>query len=146
MAAIHLPGGTFDPLDPARTVYVHGKFNSRMVGKVGMEIRCLQVASTQPITLFIDSPGGETKALDQIYQILQMKSGGKRWAFVTVAGNQAGSAAAILLALGDYSIADIALFAYTHVAHEGGFLLDDFPKIRAWIERVKAQQGFVLMG
>ena len=48
--------------------------------------------------------------------------------------------------VGDYSIADIALFAYTHVAHEGGFLLDDFPKIRAWIERVKAQQGFVLMG
>jgi glutathione S-transferase len=45
----------------------------------------------------------------------------------------------------DYSIADIALFAYTHVSHEGGFPLDDFPKIRAWIERVKAQQGFVPM-
>jgi glutathione S-transferase len=43
----------------------------------------------------------------------------------------------------DYSIADIALFAYTHVSHEGGFPLDDFPKIRAWIERVKAQPGFV---
>jgi glutathione S-transferase len=43
----------------------------------------------------------------------------------------------------DYSIADIALFAYTHVAHEGGFPLDDFPKIRAWIERVKSQAGFV---
>ncbi len=47
--------------------------------------------------------------------------------------------------VGDYSIADIALFAYTHVAHEGGFPLDDFPKIRAWIERVKAQPGFVTM-
>ena len=47
--------------------------------------------------------------------------------------------------VGDYSIADIALFAYTHVAHEGGFPLDDFPKIRAWIERVKAQPGFVPM-
>jgi glutathione S-transferase len=46
---------------------------------------------------------------------------------------------------GDYSIADIALFAYTHVAHEGGFPLDDFPKIRAWIERVKEQPGFVPM-
>ena len=40
--------------------------------------------------------------------------------------------------MGDYSIADIALFAYTHVSHEGGFPLDDFSKIRAWIERVKA--------
>ena len=45
----------------------------------------------------------------------------------------------------DYSIADIALFAYTHVAHEGGFPLDDFPKIRAWIERIKKQPGFVPM-
>ena len=47
--------------------------------------------------------------------------------------------------VGDYSIADITLFAYTHVSHEGGFSLDDFPKIRAWIERVKKQPGFVPM-
>jgi glutathione S-transferase len=47
--------------------------------------------------------------------------------------------------VGDYSIADIALFAYTHVSHEGGFPLDEFPKIRAWIERVKAQPGFISM-
>jgi glutathione S-transferase len=47
--------------------------------------------------------------------------------------------------VGDYSIADIALFAYTHVAGEGGFPLDAFPKIRVWIERVRAQPGFVPM-
>jgi len=47
--------------------------------------------------------------------------------------------------VGDYSIADIALFAYTHVSHEGGFPLDDFPRIQAWIERMKAQPGFVSM-
>jgi glutathione S-transferase len=47
--------------------------------------------------------------------------------------------------VGDYSIADIALFAYTHVAGEGGFPLDDSPQIRAWIERVKIQPGFVPM-
>jgi glutathione S-transferase len=45
--------------------------------------------------------------------------------------------------VGDYSIADIALFAYTQVSHEGGFPLDDFPKIRAWIERVKAQPRYI---
>jgi len=48
--------------------------------------------------------------------------------------------------VGDYSIADIALFAYTHVAHEGGFPLDDLPKIRKWIERVMRQPGFAAMG
>ena len=47
--------------------------------------------------------------------------------------------------VGDYSIADIALFAYTHVSHEGGFPLDDFPTIRAWIERVKEQPGYIPM-
>ena len=47
--------------------------------------------------------------------------------------------------VGEYSIADIALFAYTHVADEGGFPLDDFPQIRAWIDRVKAQPGFMPM-
>jgi len=46
---------------------------------------------------------------------------------------------------GDYSIADIALFAYTHVAGEGGFPLDDFPKIRGWIERVLEQPKFLPM-
>ncbi len=42
-----------------------------------------------------------------------------------------------------YTIADIALFAYTHVAHEGGFDLAPYPAVRAWIERVRAQPGHV---
>lgn len=42
-----------------------------------------------------------------------------------------------------YTIADIALFAYTHVAHEGGFSLEQFPGIRAWIERVQQQPGHI---
>jgi len=42
----------------------------------------------------------------------------------------------IFFAGGAYSIADIALYAYTHVAHEGGFTLDDYPNIRAWLGRV----------
>ncbi len=38
-----------------------------------------------------------------------------------------------------YSIADIALYAYTHVAHEGGFDLARFAAVRAWLERVRGQ-------
>ena len=45
----------------------------------------------------------------------------------------------------DYSIADIALYAYTHVAGQGGFSLDAYPAIRGWLERVKRQQGYVAM-
>jgi glutathione S-transferase len=42
-----------------------------------------------------------------------------------------------------YSIADIALYAYTHVADEGGFDLGSFPSINAWLGRVAAQPGHV---
>jgi glutathione S-transferase len=42
-----------------------------------------------------------------------------------------------------YTIADIALFAYTHVADEGGFDLTQFPAIQAWLERVKNQPGYI---
>jgi len=42
-----------------------------------------------------------------------------------------------------YSIADIALYAYTHVAPEGGFDLVPFPALRAWLERVAAQPGYI---
>ena len=44
-----------------------------------------------------------------------------------------------------YSIADIALFAYTHVAHEGGYELAAYPKINRWLDRVRATPGFVSM-
>jgi glutathione S-transferase len=42
-----------------------------------------------------------------------------------------------------YTIADIGLFAYTHVAHEGGFDLGGFPAILDWIERVKTQPRYI---
>ena len=41
------------------------------------------------------------------------------------------------------SLADIALYAYTHVAHEGGFDLASYPTIRAWLDRVAAEPGHV---
>ena len=43
------------------------------------------------------------------------------------------------------TLADIALFPYTHVAEEGGFGLGDYPQVKAWIARVAALPGFVAM-
>ena len=43
------------------------------------------------------------------------------------------------------SIADIALYAYTHVAHEGGFELAGYPSVRAWLDRIAALPGYVPM-
>ncbi|MEZ2238147.1 MULTISPECIES: glutathione S-transferase family protein [unclassified Microcoleus] len=42
-----------------------------------------------------------------------------------------------------YTIADIGLFAYTHVAAEGGFDLTRFPAIESWIDRIKSQPGYI---
>ena len=42
-----------------------------------------------------------------------------------------------------YTIADIALYAYTHVAPQGGFELESFPAIRAWLNRVSQQPGHI---
>ncbi len=42
-----------------------------------------------------------------------------------------------------FTIADISLYAYTHVAHEGGFDLAPYPAIRAWLGRVAARPGHI---
>jgi len=44
---------------------------------------------------------------------------------------------------GRYSIADIALFGYSHVAPEGGFELEPYPAVREWLTRVAAQPGHI---
>ncbi|MBX7501216.1 glutathione S-transferase family protein [Qipengyuania sp. YG27] len=43
------------------------------------------------------------------------------------------------------TLADIALFAYTHVAEEGGFGLDDYPAVGAWLSRLRSLPRFVAM-
>jgi glutathione S-transferase len=42
-----------------------------------------------------------------------------------------------------YSIADIALYAYTHVAHEGGLSLEPYRAVRAWCARIEQEPGYV---
>jgi len=45
-----------------------------------------------------------------------------------------------------YSVADIALFAYTHNAADGGFDLKKYPAVNAWLGRVRSQPRFVPLG
>jgi glutathione S-transferase len=44
---------------------------------------------------------------------------------------------------GHYSVADTALYAYTHLAHEGGFDLGRFDALRRWLDRVRSQPGYI---
>ena len=52
-------------------------------------------------------------------------------------------AAADWLAGEDFSVADMALYAYTHMAEEGGFGLAAFPGVTAWLARIAARPGHV---
>jgi glutathione S-transferase len=47
------------------------------------------------------------------------------------------------LAGDDYSIADIALYGYTHCAGEGGFSLADYPALSSWLARVASRPGHI---
>jgi glutathione S-transferase len=69
------------------------------------------------------------------------RDGGYR-ALAVMEGHLAGEA---FFAAGRYTIADIALYAYTHVAGEGGFDLARFPAVTAWLARVEAQPRYVRM-
>ncbi len=44
---------------------------------------------------------------------------------------------------GSYSIADITLYAYTHVAEEGNFSLAGYPAIQAWLQRIESQPDYI---
>jgi glutathione S-transferase len=67
----------------------------------------------------------------------------ERMAELLVAGNRALAVmeqrlgAAEWLAGKSFSVADIALYAYTHMAHEGGFDLALYPGISGWLSRVR---------
>jgi glutathione S-transferase len=50
------------------------------------------------------------------------------------------------LAADTVSLADISLYAYTHVAHEGGFDLAAYPAIGAWISRIQGMDAYIPMG
>jgi glutathione S-transferase len=67
----------------------------------------------------------------------------QRLGYLALAALERGLDSRPFLAGEGYSIADIALYAYTHVAHEGGFDLEAYPAIRGWLERVAAQPGHV---
>jgi glutathione S-transferase len=49
------------------------------------------------------------------------------------------------IANNEFSIADIALYAYTHVANEGGFDLADYPFVTQWLQRIELRPRYVAM-
>ena len=93
------------------------------------------IATSRFIVRYLGNP-------DDKQQSLARKQGGGYKALDVMEGHLAEHE---FFANDSYSIADIALFAYTHVADEGGFDLSGYPHVNAWLERVRQTDGFVPM-
>ncbi|KAK5045775.1 hypothetical protein LTR84_008868 [Exophiala bonariae] len=85
--------------------------------------------------------GEETLAEDRIVQ-LPGKRVAARQAIDYVEDRLSKSESGWLVGDG-ITLADICLFAYTHLAHNSGFDLKDWPAVVAWCERIKAVDGFI---
>ncbi len=85
---------------------------------------------------------GEANLSDEQRGLMAMKRSGGEAALALMERHLAGRD---WFVGGGCSLADIALFAYTHVAHEGGFALDGHRAIRGWIDRMRALPRFEAM-
>ena len=65
----------------------------------------------------------------------------RRLGFAALDVLEQGLAGREYLVANRYTLADIGLYAYTHVAEEGGFPLDRYPEIRGWCARIAARPG-----
>lgn len=96
--------------NPARAIYVQGKVDQALLDRLTPQIISLQHESRDPITAYIDSPGGSTGIANSLLRLLRAtdQEGSKSCRLITIATSMAASAAADLLAAGDYAC------AYTH--------------------------------
>lgn len=89
-----------------RSIFIQGEINSQMVSQLTPRILDLRHASDAPITVYIDSPGGNIRQKDIILNLLTAPLPDRNLCrFTTVVTGMAASAAADLLALGHYAIA-----------------------------------------
>ncbi len=92
--------------DPGRCIHIQGVIDQALVYRLTPEIISLQSKSDAPITVYIDSPGGVVAHMESILQLLRFKQNtDDPQYFVTVVTSQAASAAADMLAAGNYAFA-----------------------------------------
>ena len=72
-----------------------------------------------------------------------MVAGKRRWGYAALDVMEGHLATRRYLVAERYTVADIALYAYTHVAEEGEFDLGRYPAIRRWLERVASAPGHI---
>src|SRR3989442_15484916 len=90
-----------------RAVHVNGMINKDLVSRITPQILKLQSLNRQPITVYIDSPGGAVISMEHILRLLKLSNQDAESPchIITAVTMRAASAAADLLSSGDYAIA-----------------------------------------
>jgi len=100
-----VPDPNFRP-NPARAIYVMGLIDQALLDRLTPKIIELCAESREPITVYIDSPGGSVAVAEGMLRLLQStnQDGASACRLITVSTGRAASAAADLLSSGDYAI------------------------------------------
>ena len=104
-------------LNPSRSLYVTGELNDDIVARLTPKILALQSQNRDPICVYINSPGGSPDSTDALLNLLRLsdQDSTEPCRIITAVTVQAASAAADLLASGDYAIA----FPKSKILHHG---------------------------
>lgn len=123
--------------------------HDRLVSDVVPKILALRSAGNSPITVYINSDGGNTAALDAIVAALKTNDpDGKRARIITVAIGTAGSAAATLLALGDYAIAypnSLVHFHGVRIQDQNPITMEKASRFATWLQETNNQTAMRLV-
>lgn len=118
------PNKLFRP-DPKRALYIHGTITKELVCSLTPRIVSLQGVSRDPLTVYIDSRGGEISSAQALWKLLTASTQDYQppCKVITVATTRAASAAADLLSSGDYAI----VYPHTTVLYHGSRTYGDLP-------------------
>lgn len=109
------PSLDFRP-NPDRAVYLSGEINQALVDRLTPEIMRFRAISTDPITVYVDSPGGDIRSAEVLRELVRCSGQDcKPIRLLPVATGWAASAAADFLALGDYCLA----FPHARILYHG---------------------------
>ena len=98
--------GRYYTPNPKRAIHIEGEIDHVMVDRLDPQIHSLQCVSREPITVFIDSPGGSVSCAEDLKALLFAEyDDGGRCRILTVAEGFVASAATDLLCSGDYALA-----------------------------------------
>jgi len=120
--------------DPERAIYLHGDIEPELVSRLTPQILSLQNQSRLPITVYIDSPGGNVESTRDLLELLRVSNQNyeEPCEIITVATVHAYSAAADILTSGSYAIA----YPNTKILHHGSRIFE-----REWTYEKTAERA-----